>query len=72
MDTALKNATKFQNNPQANDSFSSLQSNSKSGWCYIGEERGHRTCIDVGKNDNCMSGDIFPSKDICINPSLRQ
>jgi hypothetical protein len=25
----------------------------------------------VGPNDTCMSGDIFPSQDICVNPSLR-
>jgi hypothetical protein len=25
----------------------------------------------VGDNDICMSGNIFPSHDICINPSLR-
>jgi hypothetical protein len=75
LDTALKNATKSQNQPQSDDSYSSIQAskpNGKSGWCYIGEERGFRTCLEVGKNDNCMSGDIFPSKDICVNPSLRQ
>jgi len=43
----------------------------KAGWCYIGEERGFRTCAQVGVNDVCMSGDIFPSNEICINPNLR-
>jgi hypothetical protein len=42
-----------------------------SGWCYIGEERGYRTCAQVGVDDKCMSGDIFPSQEICMNPSLR-
>jgi len=58
----------------ADDSSSSIQSSkssSKSGWCYIGEDRGFRSCIQVGENDTCMSGDIFPSQDICVNPSLR-
>jgi len=41
------------------------------GWCYIGEDRENRSCIQVGNNDYCMSGDVFPTKDICINPSLR-
>jgi hypothetical protein len=71
----LTNARKSQNNTQPDDSYSSIQAskpNGKSGWCYIGQERGYRTCLEVGKNDNCMSGDIFPSKDICVNPSLRQ
>jgi hypothetical protein len=43
----------------------------KSGFCYVGEDRGYRTCVQVGQADKCMSGDIFPSKDVCINPNLR-
>ena len=46
-------------------------SSRKSGYCYIGEDRGFRSCIKVGNNDKCMSGDIFPTEEICINPSLR-
>ena len=42
-----------------------------SGWCYVGEERGYRTCAQVGVDDMCMSGDIFPSQEICMNPNLR-
>ena len=42
-----------------------------SGWCYIGEDRGYRTCAQVSASDTCMSGDIFPSQEICMNPSLR-
>lgn len=56
------------------DSLSSIQSSAisgKAGWCFIGTDRGIRTCGKVGVNDTCMSGDIFPSQDICINPSLR-
>jgi hypothetical protein len=58
----------------ADDSYSSIQkskSSNKSGWCYIGEDRGFRSCIRVGENDTCMSGDIFPTSDICVNPNLR-
>jgi hypothetical protein len=58
----------------ADDSYSTIQlskSASKSGWCFIGEDRGFRSCIQVGDNDKCMSGDIFPSQEICVNPKLR-
>ena len=55
---------------QANEATSSVHGG-KSGWCYVGEERGYRTCAQVGVNDTCMSGDIFPSQEICVNPSLR-
>jgi hypothetical protein len=57
---------------EADDSSSSIQNGgSKSGWCFIGEDRGFRTCVEVGVNDSCMSGNIFPSQEICINPNLR-
>ena len=42
-----------------------------SGYCYIGEDRGYRSCIKVSEDDKCMSGDIFPREDVCINPNLR-
>lgn len=48
-----------------------LLSKSKAGYCYIGSDRGVRSCVKVSKYDKCMSGDIFPRMDICINPSLR-
>lgn len=43
----------------------------KDGFCYIGEESGFRSCVQVNKADQCMSGDIFPTRAICINPELR-
>lgn len=54
---------------QANEATSSVTG--KAGWCYVGEDRGFRTCSQVGVNDVCMSGDIFPSNELCINPNLR-
>jgi hypothetical protein len=57
---------------QASSSVASMgEGSGKSGWCYIGEEKGFRTCALVNEDDKCMSGDIFPSHEICINPSLR-
>jgi cytoskeletal protein RodZ len=55
------------------DSLSRIQSggSNKAGWCFIGEDRGFRTCSEIGQNDQCMSGDIFPSQEICMNPNLR-
>ena len=53
-------------------SDSGVQEKSKKGWCYVGTDRTFRSCIKVNESDTCMSGKIFPTKDICINPSLRQ
>ena len=58
--------------PEPDDATSVTQRTGKSGYCYIGEDRGFRSCIKVGENDTCMSGDIFPTQAICVNPSLRQ
>ena len=56
---------------QALEASSSVHSSGQAGWCYVGQDRGYRTCAQVGVNDQCMSGDIFPSQELCINPSLR-
>jgi hypothetical protein len=69
----VKNNKKLPVIPLADDSTSSVQKPvSKSGFCYIGEDRGFRSCINVGEGDVCMSGDIFPTEAICINPNLRE
>jgi len=64
----------YNSEPMPDDATSSTQRSgpSKSGYCYIGEDRGFRSCIQVKDADTCMSGDIFPSQAICVNPSLRE
>lgn len=57
---------------EAGSKTQASKANSKAGYCYIGEDRGFRSCIQVNDTDTCMSGDIFPTQEICINPSLRQ
>jgi hypothetical protein len=41
------------------------------GYCYIGKVNDTRYCAKVDARSKCMSGDIYPSIDICINPNLR-
>jgi len=72
-DVALTNALAKQNEPEADEAGSTTQgTRGKSGYCYIGKDRNIRSCIKVNQADTCMSGDIFPTKDLCINPNLRQ
>jgi hypothetical protein len=68
---ALQNSQQSVDYVTPDDSRSSIQTTGKSGWCYIGEEQGTRTCAEVGVNDMCMSGDVFPTQAVCMNPSLR-
>lgn len=60
--------------PEADDATSKTQSaktKTKAGFCYIGEDRGFRSCIKINEGDECMSGKVFKRMDICKNPNLR-
>jgi hypothetical protein len=71
LETALSHAKKEP--PQPDDATSRTQrSSGKAGYCYIGEDRGFRSCLEVGEQDTCMSGDIFPTHAVCVNPRLRK
>ena len=52
--------------------FQKSNSSKKAGWCFIGEDKGVRSCIDVRKGDKCVSNEIFPSRELCMNPGLRE
>lgn len=58
----------------SDDSQSIFQKNNtkKSGWCYIGEDKGVRNCISVKEGDMCMSENIFPTRNMCTNPNIRE
>lgn len=46
-------------------------SSSKTGWCLVGEYKNKRGCIEVTEQDKCMSGQIFPSQQICLNANMQ-
>jgi hypothetical protein len=71
LEKALENASQLENQVEPDNSRSSIQTTGKAGWCFIGKDQGFRTCSEIGVNDGCMSGDVFPSQEICMNPSLR-
>lgn len=41
------------------------------GFCYVGSDDAFRSCVKVGYDDLCMSGEIFPTHELCVNPNLR-
>jgi Skp family chaperone for outer membrane proteins len=41
------------------------------GYCYIGFDNHMRECTDVYEGDVCMSGQIFPTLDVCVHPEFR-
>jgi len=42
---------------------------SKAGWCFVGDYEGTRGCVELDEHDKCMSGQIFPSQKMCLNPT---
>ena len=84
-DSALKNERKIEKRVQdVSDSVKNLivtkedklpqpnrTDSSNYGFCYIGRENNIRHCAKVSSKTKCMSGDIFPTMDLCINPKIR-
>lgn len=58
-------------NKKLNQNYSEEQIVKENSYCYIGYENGQRECTNVFDGDICMSGEVFPKLDICINPKLR-
>lgn len=42
------------------------------GYCFIGKDNGIRACASIGRHEKCMSGEIFPTLAICMDPELRE
>jgi methyl-accepting chemotaxis protein len=64
--------------PTLNDKLNQIspytkeQNVNQNSYCYIGYDNGQRECIEAYAGDICMSGEIFPTMDVCINPTLRK
>ena len=66
-----KNVKKLIVKKEENEPEPSQSDSQQHGFCYIGKVNNSRYCAKVTSKNKCMSGDIFPSMDICINPNLR-
>jgi hypothetical protein len=52
------------------DSIQKSLSSSKTKWCLVGEYQNKRGCIDISESDKCLSGQVFPNQEMCLNPAL--
>ena len=43
----------------------------QNGYCYIGKINNARYCAKVSSKNSCLSGDIFPTMAVCVNPNLK-
>ena len=59
--------------PEPDSSEASIQNPitaKKTNWCLVGDLNQKRSCASVQDADKCMSGDIFPTHESCLNPNL--
>lgn len=64
-----------QNQPIPDTSTSPIQSSissSKNQWCLVGEYNGARGCVNIDDQSKCMSGQLFPTQQMCLNPTFTQ
>lgn len=54
------------------DTIQKSLSSSKTKWCLVGEYQNKRGCIDISESDKCLSGQVFPSEEMCLNPTIAQ
>lgn len=58
--------------PEADNSHNPIQNSiasDKNAWCLVGEYQGKRGCIEVDNEAKCMSGQVFPTQQMCLNPT---
>jgi hypothetical protein len=74
LDKALSRPSKHTGDAKPANSDDAIQQpissqKSKAGWCFVGEYDGVRGCVELDEHDKCMSGQIFPSQKMCLNPT---
>ena len=67
----LSRSPKEKSAPKPDDSSSNVQSSpsSNSQYCYVGEWKGIRSCVKVGKSS--CKGPTYSTEELCVNPNLR-
>lgn len=63
------------NEPKKDSTESPIQNSISAGkqnWCLIGEYQNKRGCVPVTESDKCLSGQVFPNQQMCLNPTFTQ
>ena len=61
------------NTPESDKSENSIQKPITSGkgkWCLVGEYNGRRGCVELGKDESGLSGQVFPNHASCVQPQF--
>jgi len=73
LDKSLNLSPHLYNSAEPDKSSNPIQnpiSSTKISWCLVGEYQGKRGCIEIGDQDKCLSGQVFPQQKMCLNPTL--
>jgi hypothetical protein len=75
LDTVLGKSSSEKCDPKPANTDNAIQkpisaNKPKAGWCFVGEYDGSRSCVGMEEHDKCMSGQVFPSQKMCLNPTL--
>jgi hypothetical protein len=62
----LKSKYKPPYEPKPDTTASEIQSGGKGAWCLVGDVKGVRNCLEVGKETHCASGQVFPDSTACL------
>ena len=60
------------NEPKPDSSVDPIQkpiTSDKNVWCLVGEYEGKRGCVEVDNAAKCLSGQVFPNEQMCLNPT---
>jgi len=72
LDKSINSSGKVMNDPKPDGDVDPIQkpiTSNKTNWCLVGEYQGKRGCIEVNDKNHCMSGQTFPSQNMCLNPT---
>ena len=72
LDSAINKSKGTSNLPTPDNSVDPIQkpiTAGKTNWCLVGEYQGKRGCISVNDSSQCMSGQVFPTQNMCLNPT---
>jgi len=75
LDKSLNSSGIQYSEPSPDNSINPIQkpiTSGKQAWCLVGEYQGKRGCIAVSDSNKCLSGQIFPTQQLCLNPTLTQ
>jgi hypothetical protein len=71
----IENSNRRTNDPVIDNSEDTIQksiSSGKQNWCLVGEYQSRRGCVLVTDSDKCLSGQVFPNQQMCLNPTFTQ